>query len=136
MKTQNILPVFLLLFLVSSVQGWSQKRAEKYATEIKVSLPTSPDAADDIEFTLVVEGTRLLSASGNFLKTYKFRMPDDIMEQVYFGPWANIPLDIRFKSPEFDYEVFVGAGYLNKAGILNVTVHRNGAGKLFPRGWF
>lgn len=85
------------------------------------------------EFTL--NGTNFINSSGNILRSYKIKVPKDIMENISFGSYANKILGVRVTNINNSGETVIGYGYLNKAGNLNFNVHSNGAGNEFPKGW-
>lgn len=120
-----ILPVFLF---ISS--GYAQpNKATKETQEVVVGVII--ETGDTI--LVFGEGIRVTTPSNNFLKTHHFKVPEEIMEQVDFGYFANRIVGIRLKLQ--NGEELIGVGFLNKAGVLNFTIHKNGAGTYFPKGW-
>lgn len=129
-KHTFFIPTLLLFFFLAIPSIINAKGAEQERLEVSVSIRL--DNGD--YYLLTGQGTLVVTPKSVFLKTYQFKVPDEAMEQIDFGYFANWPIGVRVTLDTG--EKLVGAGYLNKAGILTVTVHKNGAGKYFPRGWF
>lgn len=129
---KNLIPYVLTLLLffafVPSLKA-SPKGAD--ANRLTVSLNLQLDNGEIV--TLEGEGTKVTTPGSVFLKTYKFKLSEDSMEKIDFGYFANRIFGISLITE--DNETLIGAGFLNKAGYLTVTIHRNGSGTFAPQGW-
>ncbi len=121
-----LLPVFLFVFTGSA----QANKATKETQEVIIGIIIETN--DTI--LVLGDGISITTPSNNFLKTHHFKVPEEIMEQVDFGYFANRIVGIRMTFE--NGKELLGAGFLNKAGIINFTIHKNGAGNYFPRGWF
>ncbi|MCG6187499.1 hypothetical protein [Maribellus maritimus] len=120
--------LFLSPFSGSAKEDKSGAQQERLAVYIEIKL----DNGETVGF--FGEGTTVETSSSVFLKTYKIKLPGEAMEQIDFGYFANkiIGAVVTLSNEE----KIVGVGFLNKAGYLNFTVHKNGSGGYFPKGWF
>jgi hypothetical protein len=125
-----LLPVFLMaVWLILPNQLYAQEaKPERSVVCINLIL----DNGDD--FRIEGKSLKVNTPSSNFLKTYKFKVPESAMEELDFGIYANKIIGVKLTLESG--EVIIGVGFLNKAGILTFTVHSNGAGGFFPIGWF
>ena len=131
MKTPKFfLPVLLFFAFIAVSDQLFAQRAEP--EKIIVSINLNLDSGEN--FFLEGDGLELTTPGFNFLRTYKFKVPESIMAEIDFGPFANKIIGVALTTETG--EVLIGVGYLNKAGNLSFTIHRNGAGGIFPVGWF
>lgn len=128
-KFKKFTPFLILcLFLISPSLTYPQG-----ATSERVTVQVALTQDDGTVVTVYGDGTIVDIQNSNFLKTYMVKVPEDVMDQIDFGYFANkiigavLTLDTG--------ETIIGAGFLNKAGILTITAHKNGAGTFFPKGW-
>lgn len=108
------------------------ERSEFVTIEIKSGINSS---GQQEYLPIYGQSMSVMTGSSVFLKTFRFRVDDATMAQLDFGGFANKIIGVRMLHPETG-EQLVGLGFLNKAGILAFTIHGNGAGSLFPVGWF
>ena len=85
--------------------------------------------------TFTLTAVNFITPSGNILRSYTIRVPEHVLKEIDFGPFANKILGVRVSNINNSGETVIGYGYLNKAGNLNFNVHSNGAGNKFPKGW-
>jgi len=130
MKKLNFasLAILFCLFITPFLVNGKGAEVEKVIVSIELRLDNGGI------FVLNGNGTIVKTPNSNFLKTYKFDVPEDVLNQIDFGIFANKIIGILVKINSD--EVLEGDGFLNKSGLLTVTVHRNGSGGFFPKGWF
>ena len=121
-----ILPLCLFTISLSAeAKGAGQKNVTVY---YEINLENGESVL------LSGDGIMVDTPSSVFLKTYKFKLTEDTLAQIDFGYFANRIYGVRLTLSTG--EKLIGIGFLNKAGILTFTVHKNGAGDYFPKGWF
>ena len=130
MKKLNFasLAILFCLFITPFLVNGKGAEVEKVIVSIELKLD------DGSTFDLYGDGTIVKTPKTNFLKTYKFEVPEEELEGISFGIFANKIIGIMVVLD--NDEVLEGDGFLNKSGLLTVTVHRNGSGGFFPKGWF
>jgi len=133
MKTLKF--IFLLAFvsgMFGSLQGLSQKKAEKVFTKVTLF--------DDNKqpWHFIGEGTEVVNGSGNFLRTVHVIVSDEFLENKTFEPYANIWIEANFEidtdgDGSLETTVVDSKSFLNKSGHLSATFHYNGAGSILPK---
>ena len=131
MKKLQFLALLWLVLCIASPQDLSAQKLEKKATLLFIILDDN-----NVEHKYFVTGNSFVTQSGNLLRSYKIKVPQDVLENISFGAYANKIIGVSVTNIEGTGETAEGFGYLNKSGNLTINLHINGSGNLAPKGWF
>ena len=131
MKKLQFLALLWLVLCIASPQDLSAQKLEKKATLLFMIVDDN-----EVPHEFVVTGNSFVTQSGNLLRSYKIKVPLDVLENISFEGYANKIIGVSVSNIEGTGETAKGYGFLNKSGNLTINLHINGSGNLSPKGWF
>lgn len=130
MKALRIIFIAAFVFgVLGTFQISAQKKAEKVTTHYEITDDEGKVHSFD------APGILMINPSGNYLRTIKIKVPDDILAKISFAPFSNKIYSYRILNYNKEGIDVEGCAFLNKGGNLVINVHLNGAGGFFPLGW-